>query len=175
MDGGPENATTLRDLLIAIRNGYSLFSPVLISVHPDAMYNEETTTERTVTSNIEVNWAEEYTREYANEEFIVVGSNSLQQGLDKPVLIGRSRKCDVRVESESVSKSHASIVLDRGSGGYFVIDENSRNGTFLNGEQIEQGRRASLWSGAYVSFGDAVFVFIDPPTLRKLARLAKVG
>lgn len=168
-------AATLKDLLVEIRNGYALFSPVLISVHPDAMYVDESTTERTVTSNIEVDWADEYTREYADEEYMVVGSNSLQQGLDKPASIGRSRKCDVRVENESVSKAHASIVLDRGSGGYFVTDEGSRNGTFLNGEKIEPNRRTSLWSGAYLSFGDAVFVFIDPPTLRKLARLARVG
>ena len=30
---------------------------------------------------------------------------------------------------------------------------------------------APIWSGAYVSYGDAVFVFIDPPTLRKLSKL----
>lgn len=173
--GASHSAVTLRDLLVEIQNGYSLFSPVLISVHPDALYNDEITTERTITSNIEVDWADEYTREYANEEFVVVGSNSLHQGLDKPVSIGRSRKCDVRVENESVSKSHASIVLDRGSGGYFVTDEGSRNGTYINGEKIESGVRTSLWSGAYLSFGDAVYVFIDPPTLRKLARLARVG
>jgi hypothetical protein len=29
-----------------------------------------------------------------------------------------------------------------------------------------------IWSGAYVSFGDALFVFIDPPTIRKLSALA---
>ncbi len=168
-------AATLKDLLMEIRDGRALFSPVLISVHPDAMYVDETTTERTITSNIEVDWAEEYTREYADEEYIVVGSNSLQQALDTPVTIGRSRKCDVRVDNESVSKAHASIALDRGSGAYFVIDQGSRNGTFLNGEKISPRRRTSLWSGAYLSFGDAVYVFIDPPTLRKLARLARVG
>ena len=147
----------------------------MISVHPDALYNEESTTERTMTSNIQVDWAEEYTREYAHEEYIIVGSNSLQEGLDKPVSIGRSRQCDVRVESDSVSKLHATIVLDRGSGGYFVTDKGSRNGTYLNGEKIYANSRESLWSGVFLSFGDAVFVFMDPPTVRKLARHAEVG
>ncbi|MCP4448395.1 MAG: FHA domain-containing protein [Myxococcales bacterium] len=174
-DDETNTRATLRDLLLEIRNGYSLFSPILILVHPDAMYNEESTTERTMTTNIQVDWADEYTREYANEEYVVVGSNSLQQGLDKPATIGRSRNCDVRVENESVSKVHASILLDRGSGGYFVIDQGSRNGTYLNGERVLARQRTSLWSGAYLSFGDAVYVFIDPPTLRKLARLAQVG
>ncbi len=166
---------TLQDLLVQIRNGFSLFSPVLISVHPDALYNEESTTERTMTSNMDVDWAEEYTREYANEEYIIVGTNSLQDGLDRPVTIGRSRQCGVRVENESVSKVHANIVLDRGSGGYFVTDKGSRNGTYLNGEKIWANSRTALWSGVYLSFGDAVFVFLDPPTVRKLARLPEVG
>ncbi len=166
------SGATLRDLLGQIRDGYSLFSPVLIHVHSDAMHRDEPTGERTITSNIEVDWATEYTREYANEEYVVVGSNSLHHALDQAVSIGRSRKCEVRVENDSVSKTHASIALDRGTGSYFVTDEGSRNGTFINGEKITEGQRTSLWSGAYVSFGDAVFVFIDPPTLRKLARLS---
>ena len=55
---------------------------------------------------------------------------------------------------------------------YYIIDESSRNGTCINGQPLVAGVRMSVWSGAYVSFGDAVFVFIDPPTLRKLSRLA---
>ena len=36
---------------------------------------------------------------------------------------------------------------------------------------IRPSEPAAVWSGAYVGFGDAVFVFIDPPTLRKLSKL----
>jgi len=165
-------ASTLHDLLQDIRKGRSLFSPVLVSVHPDSLQFEESTAEHTMTSSVDVDWATEYTREYANEEYIILGSNSLQEDLDKPVTIGRSRNCLVRVEVDSVSKNHASIALDRGSGTYFVTDTNSRNGTFINGEKIETCTKTALWPGAYLSFGDAVYVFIDPPTLRKLARLS---
>lgn len=165
-------AITLRELLLEIRQGYSLFSPVLISVSTDAMFQEDTTTGHTITANLDVDWAEEYTREYGNDEFIIVGANSLEHGLDKPVYIGRSRQCQVRVVNDSVSKTHASIVFDRSTGGYFLTDEKSRNGTFVNSEPLGVGEKTPLWSGAFVSFGDAVFVFIDPPTLRKLARLA---
>lgn len=170
-----QTGATLEDLLVQIRNGYSLFSPILISVHPEALFDEESTTERTVTSHQQVDWTDEYTREYAHEEYIIVGSNSLAEGLDKPVTIGRSRQCDVRVDNESVSKVHATIQLDRGSGGYFVTDKGSRNGTYLNGEKIWANSRTSLWSGVYLSFGDAVFVFMDPPTVRKLAKHANIG
>ena len=173
MDDVNPQAVTLHDLLIEIRNGYSLFSPVIISVSAESLFQEDTITGHTITSNLDVDWADEYTREYANEEFTIVGANSLHQGLDKPVYLGRSRRCDVRIENDSVSKKHASIAFDRSTGGYFITDESSRNGTFVNSEPILPGVRTPIWSGAYVSFGDAVYVFIDPPTLRKLARLAK--
>lgn len=175
MDNPETQAVTLRDLLGEIRNGFAIFSPVLIRVHSDSLRRSDSTFERTITTNNELDWAEEYTREYANEPFLFVGSNSLRGGLDLSVSIGRSRSCGVRVENESVSKVHAQIILDRGSGGYFVVDEGSRNGTCVNGEAVTANVRSALWSGAYLSFGDALFVFIDPPTLRKLSRLTNTA
>ena len=172
MDKAETQAVTLRELLVEIRNGFTIFSPILIRVHQDVLNFEETTMEHTLTKSREVEWGEEYTREYAGEEVTIVGSNSLTGGLDQSVSIGRSRKCDVRVENASVSKVHAAILFDRASGGYLVVDQSSRNGTCINGEPVRPGIRTPLWAGAYVSFGDAVFVFIDPPTLRKLSRLA---
>ena len=64
------------------------------------------------------------------------------------------------------------FVFDRASGDYYIVDENSRNGTYINGEALTPSIPAAVWSGAYVGFGDAVFVFIDPATLRKLSKLA---
>ncbi len=161
---------TLRELLIRIKGGYALYSPILVNVSREDSLDD--TAGDTVTQNLERDWAEDYTREYAEETAIVVGNNSIK-GLDLPVSIGRSRQCDVQVSNESVSKVHASIALDRRSGSYSVLDRGSRNGTCINGEEIAKDTKVSLWSGAYLSFGDAVYVFIDPPTLRKLARLAK--
>lgn len=170
-----EEATTqakvLRDLLVDIRNGYALYAPVLVKVQEDGASLGDVTMEHTITSHNELDWAEQYAREYSHEAYAIVGSNSLRQGLDTPVTIGRSRKCGVRVENDSVSKVHAAIVFDRGSGGYFLTDKGSRNGTCINSEPVMSGVRTPLWSGAYVSFGDAVYVFIDPPTMRRLARL----
>ncbi len=164
-------ASTLRELLLEMREGFTLYAPVLIKVRSDGAM-ADSTIDRTMTMSKPLDWAEQYTREYANESFIILGPNTLKAGLDAPVTIGRSRRCDVRIDNDSVSKVHASIVFDRGSGEYFVVDENSRNGTCINGEPIASGSKTSIWPGAYVSFGDAVFVFIDPPTLRKLSKLA---
>jgi hypothetical protein len=163
-------SSSLRELLTEVRGGFNLFAPLLIRVKANKKILS-TTADRTNTMN-PLDWGEQYTREYANETFILLGPNSLQRGHDQPIKVGRSRSCDARIDNQSVSKVHASIAFDRQSGEYYVIDEHSRNGTCVNGEPISPGAKSPLWPGVYVSFGDAVFVFIDPPTLRKLSKLA---
>ncbi len=162
----------LRELLMKIRAGYPLISPIIVSVCDEGSLME-TTAEETATRNEVRTWNDEYTREYADNSVVFVGENSVQASVDTPVSIGRSRSCDIRVENESVSKIHASIMLDRKQGAYYVIDQDSRNGTYLNGQKLAPNTRTDIGSGAYVSFGDAVFVFLDAPTLRKLSRLTK--
>jgi predicted component of type VI protein secretion system len=52
------------------------------------------------------------------------------------VVLGRSRECEVRLPDVDTSRRHAKIVCD---GGRFVLyDLASTNGTFVNGERIEQ-------------------------------------
>lgn len=172
MDTDQPKATTLRDLLVELRKGYTLYKPILIEVEPGTRITPDSTIDRTMTLRKPLDWAEQYGREYASHSFLILGPNTLSAGLDTPVTIGRSRRCDVRVENDSVSKVHASVVFDRSLGEYYVVDESSRNGSYINGEPLVPGVPAPIWSGAYVSFGDAVFVFIDPPTLRKLSKLA---
>lgn len=171
MEADRPKATTLRELLVELRQGYTLYKPILIEVEPGSRVAPDATIDRTMTLRKPLDWAEQYGREYAGHSFIVLGSNTLS-GKDNRVTIGRSRRCDVRVDNDSVSKVHSSVTFDRTSGEYYIVDENSRNGTQVNGEQLKPGVPQPVWSGAYVSFGDAVFVFLDPPTLRKLAKLA---
>ncbi len=55
---------------------------------------------------------------------------------DGEVVLGRSRECEVRLPDADTSRRHAKIVC---SGGRFVLhDLASTNGTFVNGERIEQ-------------------------------------
>src|SRR5690349_15079574 len=173
MIADPPKAQSLRELLLEIRGGFMLHKPILIALDQgDHRSSLEATIDRTMTLSQPMAWVEQYGRELANHAFLLLGPNTLAAGLESPVTIGRSRRCDVKVENDSVSKVHGSIVFDRGSGDYFVIDENSRNGTRVNGEPLAPGVPSPVWSGAHVAFGDAIFVFLDPPTLRKLAKLA---
>ena len=63
-------------------------------------------------------------------------------------LIGRRPDADIVVALDGVSRNHAKIV--RNSYGYAVIDLNSTNGTFVNGEQV---RDHQLRPGDKISLG----------------------
>jgi len=164
------SASTLSELLGEIKNGFVVDAPVFIQVEQGAYERNEVTIERTMTVDAPLDWAGKYTRDYGHEPYTFVGPNSRTSS--QPVTIGRSRSCDVCIDSESVSKLHAQVICDRLGGHYYLVDESSRNGTCINGQPLTAGVRMTIWSGAYVSFGDAIFVFIDPAMLRKLSKLA---
>jgi pSer/pThr/pTyr-binding forkhead associated (FHA) protein len=112
-----------------------------------------------------------YAEQYAHNKAYLIDVATASAGGFVTVAIGRSKTSTFRIPDESVSSAHAKLIFDRGRYEYFIQDEHSRNGTYLNGERLRPGVRTQLWSGAFVSFGNSVFVFLDPPTLRKLATL----
>lgn len=55
--------------------------------------------------------------------------------LDKPTLvIGRDERCDLVIADRQVSRYHAKISLE--GDGYILRDLGSKNGTFLNGQEL---------------------------------------
>jgi hypothetical protein len=67
------------------------------------------------------------------------GEHFVPQG--ERTTIGRSPDCDVFLDDVTVSRKHA--VLVQKEGGFFIEDEGSLNGTFLNRKRIESGRLAN--------------------------------
>jgi pSer/pThr/pTyr-binding forkhead associated (FHA) protein len=53
------------------------------------------------------------------------------------VVVGRHRRCDVRLASPRVSRRHCCLALDRD--GVLVRDLGSTNGTRINGRRVEEG------------------------------------
>ncbi|MDR0219985.1 MAG: FHA domain-containing protein [Lachnospiraceae bacterium] len=51
------------------------------------------------------------------------------------ITIGRGEDCDIRLPHVSVSRLHARIAC--GGGRYFITDEGSKNGVFVNGQRVE--------------------------------------
>ncbi len=70
-------------------------------------------------------------------------------------VLGRHPDCDIVLESGSVSRRHARILAAGAE--FFVEDLNSRNGTYVNGQQITGRQR--LDEGDQLSVCDLVFVF----------------
>lgn len=73
------------------------------------------------------------------------------------IVIGREVKCDLMLNNESVSRRHAEIV--RLAEGYLLRDLNSRNGTFVNNQRVQE---YVLRDGDKVGIGDIQFIFEAP-------------
>ncbi|HFB52399.1 MAG TPA: FHA domain-containing protein [Anaerolineae bacterium] len=88
--------------------------------------------------------------------------------LNKPtILIGRGNDCDVVVNDRQVSRHHAQIVRD--DTGYKLVDLNSKNGTFLNGQQL-MGETRPLKDGDQIGIAlSCRLVFVDADATAPLA------
>lgn len=87
-------------------------------------------------------------------------------------IVGRSPECGVRPEGATVSGIHAILCFE--SGGWWLREAGSRNGTWVQGERLAPGGRAELREGMAVSFGqaDAPFVLVSAAAPTALARSA---
>ncbi len=75
-------------------------------------------------------WLERFVPESSSPELIEVGK--------VPFTIGRSEECDYQIASSRVSRQHAEI--GKAAGAYLLRDLGSTNGTFVNGQKIDQVR-----------------------------------
>ncbi|MGE3631548.1 MAG: diguanylate cyclase [Sandaracinaceae bacterium] len=73
----------------------------------------------------------------------------------EPTVLGRSSKCDVQLDQESVSRNHARITRNRAN--YVIHDLGSTNGTYVNDELVDE---VVLRDGDLVKVGRTIFKFI---------------
>jgi sigma-B regulation protein RsbU (phosphoserine phosphatase) len=78
-----------------------------------------------------------------------------QVRLKPRTVIGRAEDCDIYFPDDRLSRHHAEIELR--PEGCFLVDLDSTNGTYLNGERVEAERR--LARGDRITAGDATLVF----------------
>ncbi len=72
-----------------------------------------------------------------------------------PVILGRSRKADIRLDQDGVSRHHAEIY--RSDSANWVRDLDSTNGTFVNGHPVEE---CELRDGDQLRVGDTILKFL---------------
>jgi DNA-binding winged helix-turn-helix (wHTH) protein len=70
-------------------------------------------------------------------------------------LVGRDRDCAIRIDSATLSRHHARIVVT--SGENTVEDLGSKNGTHVNGQRVEQ--RVALKDSDQIQFGSVTMTF----------------
>lgn len=109
-------------------------------------------------------------RDYAERPVLVLPSGD-RSGAFVTLTIGRGATCDVTIRDASVSSHHATLEIDRLAAEFHLIDEHSRNGTFVDGVRLAPRTRRSIWAGVRVGFGTTLYLFLDPVTLQKLAVL----
>jgi phosphoserine phosphatase RsbU/P len=93
---------------------------------------------------------------------ILKGAN---EGTDIPLdgerfILGRNPDCAVVIPITSVSREHAQIL--RIAGQFFIEDKQSRNGTFVNNQQITA--RTILTNNDRIRICDFIAAFIGPPS-----------
>lgn len=75
--------------------------------------------------------------------------------IDKPMIsIGKGTDCDVELNDKSVSRKHA--VIKNVGARYYLVDQGSINGTFVNGEKISEHE---LSSDDVIQIGSIEFQF----------------
>ena len=73
--------------------------------------------------------------------------------IEGPLSLGRSPQCDIHVDDSGLSRIHAKLTPEEG--GLLVEDQNSTNGSFINGSRIQR-QRAQL--GDEISFDNVRFL-----------------
>src|ERR1700757_3009319 len=74
---------------------------------------------------------------------------------DSPMVLGRGNDCDIRINDHSVSRRHARI--QPGADGYYAVDLQSTNGTFVNGVTASMYK---LKDGDYLRVGNCIYRFL---------------
>jgi diguanylate cyclase (GGDEF)-like protein len=75
---------------------------------------------------------------------------------DRPLVIGRGEESDIRLSDHSVSRRHA--IVEPTPEGYYVCDQQSTNGTFVNDKQLDSSWL--LQDGDYLRVGNCLYRYL---------------
>jgi FHA domain len=81
------------------------------------------------------------------------------------VTLGRVDSNDLVLDDASVSRFHAYLQLDERSQRWSLTDAESRNGTWVDGQRSEAGKRVAVRDGSELRLGEARLRFFLPEGL----------
>jgi hypothetical protein len=89
-------------------------------------------------------------------DYVIPGPQSHRYEISKPKLsIGRGEGVDLRIQVPTLSKKHFTFWFTK-QGEYWVKDENSSNGLYVNGVKVNQ---AKIKHGDFIQAGEVIFNF----------------
>lgn len=121
---------------------------------------------------------EEFAVENIKDEVIVTERESEQENIDteqigfliykglsyklnrKKTVLGKSSDVELCIKSAMVSRWHCTIYRKE-NGDYYIRDNLTTNGTFINGKRIPSGEQMRIYSGNEIRVANVKFVFVQ--------------
>ena len=91
----------------------------------------------------------------------------------KGLLLGRDEGCNVVLRNDAISRRHCRIVRSRKR--YYIQDQNSDLGTYVNGQKLDPKQLIELHLGDYVRLHEHKFRVWDNPPLPEAKVSAHTG
>lgn len=89
------------------------------------------------------------------------GTNQKIEMQSEYIAVGRNPDCELQIDNNYISQIHASFYQEDSC--WFIMDKNSMNGTWLNGEKLKQNTKYELFPGDVINFAKAKeYVFYKP-------------
>jgi pSer/pThr/pTyr-binding forkhead associated (FHA) protein len=87
-------------------------------------------------------------------ELVENGEHSLTTMTKSKITVGRDSECDIVLSDDGASKIHCSIEFSKNQ--FWIIDENSKNGTYINQTPI---KRANFYMEDIIQIGESFIRF----------------
>ena len=146
-------------------------NPFLVETHVQTYGGAQRFQTRAGAEAFEAMIQDGYSRDIRRDAKVFSVVKSTKTFPDK-ISIGRARNTDVLIPDGDVSKLHAIVSVQDGV--YKVADQDSKNGTFVNGRKLEGSESRELADDDLIWFGPKIsFRFLLPKTFH--ARLVSMG
>ena len=80
--------------------------------------------------------------------------------IERDMLVGRHQDAEILLQSTDISRKHAALLFRDDH--IWVKDLKSTNGTFVNGERVEQEQEIELHDGDMLQFASFMFMILAP-------------